>query len=147
MGTFIKNKHSDKVKEIFSKTTANTQYPFPRPVQGNTVDFAITYRGAHLLDGKCKSADNEGHKVLIFYLTQQLVWKYLTVLTVLEKNFPGFTIGTDPKEDRQVLHSKPRYLTYMTLPPYLMFQMDQHFFKSGTCYMKSKRPTSIQCLL
>ena len=65
-GNFHKNKHNKKVKEVFSRTAANTQYPFPRPVQGNTVDFAITYRGAHLLDGECKSADNEGHEVLVW---------------------------------------------------------------------------------
>ena len=72
---FCKNRHNIKVKEIFNRKIANTKYPFPRPVQGNTVDFAITYRGAHLLDGECKSSENEGHEVLVFYLTQQLAWK------------------------------------------------------------------------
>ena len=69
---FCKNRHNIKVKEIFNKKIATTKYPFPRPVQGNTVDFAITYRGAHLLDGECKSSENEGHEVLVF--TQPNSW-------------------------------------------------------------------------
>ena len=72
---FHKNRHSIQVKEIFNRKITNTEYPFPRPVQGNTVDFAITHRGAHLLDGECKSSKNEGHKVLVFYLNQQLALK------------------------------------------------------------------------
>ena len=72
---FHKNKHDIKVKEVFSRKIANTDYPFPRPAWRNTVDFAITYRGPHLLDGECTSSENEGHKILAFYSTQQLVWK------------------------------------------------------------------------
>ena len=136
---FCKNKHCEQVKEVFSRTTADTEYPFPRPVQGNTVDFAITYKGANLLDGECKSADNEGQEVLVFYSTQQLAWKKTALsflsspksmswfkieerppncgwLTVLEKNFPRFTIGAESKEDGQVLHPKPFYL-HMNDPP------------------------------
>ena len=123
---FCKTRHNIKVKEIFNRKIANTKYPFPRPVQGNTVDFAITCRGAHLLNSECKSSENEGNEVLVFYLTQQLAWKKTTLsflssprsmslfkieerppncgwLSVLEKNFPGFTIGSDAKEDGQVL--------------------------------------------
>ena len=76
---FHKNRHNIKVKEIFNRKIANTEDPFPRPVWGNTVDFAITYRGAHLLDGECKSSENEGHEVLVFYSTQQLAWKKTTL--------------------------------------------------------------------
>ena len=77
---FHKNRHNIKVKEIFNRKIANTEYPFPRPVWGNTVDFAITYRGFHLLDGECKSSENEGHEVLVFYSTQHLVWKKTALL-------------------------------------------------------------------
>ena len=28
-----------------------------------------------MLDGECKSSENEGHEVLVFYLTQQLAWE------------------------------------------------------------------------
>ena len=119
---FHKNKHSEQVKKIFTGKAANTEYPFPRPVWGNTVDFAIMYKGNHLIDGECKSVDNEGHEVLVFYSTQHLAWKKTTISllsspksmilckvetrppdcgwsTVLEKNFWRFTIGAESQRD------------------------------------------------
>ena len=95
-GNFCKSKHYEQVKEVFSRTAANTEYPFPRPVWGNTVDFEITYRGAHLLDGECKSTDNEGQEVLVFYSTQQLAWKKtaLSFLSSPQKGDLWATVGS-----------------------------------------------------
>ena len=66
MGTFIKTSTLNRSK-VFTRKAANTDYPFPRPVQGNTVDFAMMYKGTHLFYGECKSVDNEGHDVLFFF--------------------------------------------------------------------------------
>ena len=137
---FCKNKHSEQVKEVFTRKAANTDYPFPRPVQGNAVDFAITYKGTHLLDDECKSVDNGGHNILIFYSTQQLSWKKtalsllsspqsMTLFKVeerppncgLKKNFPGFTIGAEsPRDQMQEVCPKPCYF-YMGDPPTLAY--------------------------
>ena len=81
-------------------------------------------------------------RVTRFYSTQQLAWKKTALsflpsarsmplfkieerplncgqLTVLEKNFPGFTIGSDPKEYEQVLVPKPHHF-YMGDSPSLI---------------------------
>ena len=69
--------HYEQVMSVFNRKTEGTNYPFPRPVRGCSMDFAILYHGTHLLDGECKSKENEGHQALLFYLTQQLAWKDL----------------------------------------------------------------------
>ena len=128
---FCKNKDNKKFKEVLTGQLLTLSIHFQDQCREIQLT-AITFRGAHLLDGECKSSDNEGHEVLVFYSTQQLAWKKTALsflsspksmslfkieerppncgwLIVLEKNFPGFTMGADSKEDALVLHQKPCY--------------------------------------
>ena len=96
---FCKNKHSEQVKAIFTRKAANTEYPFPRPVWGNTVDFAIMYKGTHLLDGECKSVDNKGHEILVIYSTQQLAWRKIALsLLPSPKSITLFKVEARPPD-------------------------------------------------
>ena len=73
MGTFIKTSTMNRLMR-FSPGKLLTLIMY---LQDQCGKIQLTYRGTHLLDGECKSTDNEGHKILDFSSTQQLAWKSL----------------------------------------------------------------------
>ena len=73
---FRSDHHDAKVREIMDRELPEVKAPAPRPMQGHTFDFNLTYRGARLLDGECKGNQSEHEKaILVFHSLDQLAFK------------------------------------------------------------------------
>ena len=129
---FRKEKHDDKVKAIMDVTQDFTvptkgieggavadsmtfKHPTPRPTRSHTVDFAVTYKGVHLLDGECKDAGtNCDANVLVLHSLDQLAYKNeaLGLLTTSQQ----FTLYLSEKKQ----HSGRISTTYYDLASYYL---------------------------
>ena len=85
-GTFMRDKHAERVRTIMDRTLPTYQVPIPRPTRSHTFDFNLTYAGARLIDGECKGQAAESEKaVLVLHSLEQLAVKD-TALAMLTTN-------------------------------------------------------------
>ena len=79
--TFCWNRHDDKVREIFDKKVEGYSCPAPRATRAHTFDFNLSFRGATLIDGKCKdTASKADEGVLVFHSADQFGYKDSSLL-------------------------------------------------------------------
>ena len=82
--TFQKNRHDEKVQEIFNEKVPGYTCPAARPTRSHTFNFNLTYRGARLIDSECKdTATLADEGVLVLHTADQFACKYssLSMLT------------------------------------------------------------------
>ena len=72
---FRRDNHAARVKELFEETVPGYPHaPAPRPMKAHTFDFNCTYRGACILDGKCKASATKAEiGYMVLHATEQLV--------------------------------------------------------------------------
>ena len=72
---FWRDNHAAKVKELFEETVPGYPHaPAPRHTKAHTFDFNCTYRGARILDGKCKASATKAEiSYMVLHSTEQLV--------------------------------------------------------------------------
>ena len=74
--TFCQNRHDNKVREIFDEKVEGYSCPAPRLTRAHTFDFNLSFRGARLIDGKCKdTASKADEGVLVFHSADQFGYK------------------------------------------------------------------------
>lgn len=127
---FLKENHAEKVMAIMDKThdvpvteqgvptlpqphSKIFKHPTPRPTRAHTVDFAVTWRGVHLLDGECKDTATEADaNVLVLHSLEQLAYKDEAVaLLTTSRNMTMYvsTKDYDTMRIRTVYYRLPNY--------------------------------------
>ena len=121
---FLKENHAEKVMAIMDAThdvkvkeegredipqphVKIFKHPTPRPTRAHTVDFAVTWRGVHLLDGECKDKATEADEhVLVLHSLEQLAYKDEAVALLTTSR--GMTMYESMK-DKDTKHIKMKY--------------------------------------
>ena len=80
-----RDNHAARVKELFEETVPGYPHaPVPRPTKAHTFDFNCMYRGACILDGKCKASATKAEiDYMVLHATEQLVTQKEVAMSML----------------------------------------------------------------